>query len=285
MELACVARHPNDDVRLSVEANQLPDRRRAGPWLITWPPSSSPASSAAFAEGGFYVLRNDEDHIFVDCGPLGLGGRGGHGHNDLLSFEAVIAGVHLVTDCGAYLYTADYRERNAFRSTAYHNTPRVDGEEINRFVRPDYLWFLHDDAEFEVETCEFGAERDRLAMRHTGYCRLPDPVLVARTLTLDHREHMLAIEDRFEGEGDHDVEIPLHLAAGVGAAIGDGDIELRAQGRRFILDWAPREDWEVGEAAARVSPSYGVAVAISRLCWRRRGRLRPLRITIRSAVR
>ena len=116
----------------------------------------------------------------------------------------------------------NYAPNMAYIGWGVYVMARVDGEEINRFVRPDYLWFLHDDAEFEVETCEFGAERDRLAMRHTGYCRLPDPVLVARTLTLDHREHMLAIEDRFEGEGDHDVEIPLHLAAGVGAAIVDG---------------------------------------------------------------
>ena len=93
-----------------------------------------PIASAAFPEGGFYVMRNDRDHVFIDCGPVGLAGRGGHGHNDCLSFEAVLDGVHLVSDCGAYVYTASAEERNRFRSTAYHNTPQVDGEEINRFV-------------------------------------------------------------------------------------------------------------------------------------------------------
>src|SRR5947207_2339762 len=57
-------------------------------------------SSTAFADGGFYVMRNRRDHVFIDCGPIGTGGLGGHGHNDCLSFEAVLDGVHLVSDCG-----------------------------------------------------------------------------------------------------------------------------------------------------------------------------------------
>jgi uncharacterized heparinase superfamily protein len=69
----------------------------------------------AFPEGGVYVLRAGGDHVFVDCGPVGLAGRGGHGHNDCLSFEAVLDGVHLVTDCGAYVYTASPEWRNRFR--------------------------------------------------------------------------------------------------------------------------------------------------------------------------
>ncbi|MGI9302868.1 MAG: heparinase II/III family protein, partial [Gammaproteobacteria bacterium] len=46
--------------------------------------------SQAFTEGGFYIASNDVDHVFIDCGPVGLGGRGGHGHNDCLSFEAIL---------------------------------------------------------------------------------------------------------------------------------------------------------------------------------------------------
>ncbi len=49
-------------------------------------------------------------------------GRGGHGHNDILSFELFLNGFNVVTDCGAYLYTASREWRNRFRSTAFHNT-------------------------------------------------------------------------------------------------------------------------------------------------------------------
>ena len=111
--------------------------------------ATAPARSAAFPKGGIYVMRNRVDHVAIDCGPVGLAGLGGHGHNDCLSFEAVLDGAHLVSDCGAYVYTASAEERNRFRSTTFHNTPQIDDEEINRFIGPDQLWTLHDDAQPE----------------------------------------------------------------------------------------------------------------------------------------
>ena len=85
-------------------------------------------------------------HVVVDCGEVGMRGRGGHGHNDILSFELFLNGFNVVTDCGAYLYTASREWRNRFRSTAFHNTVQVDGEELNRFLAPDALWQLPYDA-------------------------------------------------------------------------------------------------------------------------------------------
>src|SRR5262249_18863779 len=102
--------------------------------------------SRAFAAGGFYVLRSADAHVFIDCGEVGMRGRGGHGHNDILGFELFLNGMNVVTDCGAYLYTASREWRNAFRSTAFHNGVQVDDEEVNRFVSPDALWQLVYDA-------------------------------------------------------------------------------------------------------------------------------------------
>jgi hypothetical protein len=239
-----------------------------------------PRPSAAFAAGGFYVLRNAADHVFIDCGPLGLAGRGGHGHNDLLSFEAMLAGVHLVSDCGAYLYTANYRERNNFRSTAYHNTPQVDGAEINRFVRPDYLWFLHNDAEFAVEALAFGDDADRISMSHDGYQRLASPVRVKREIVLDHRTHSLALNDSFESDGEHLFEVPLHLAVGVSAQQDGKALCLTAGERAFRLSWSPEGNWQLEVGQGRISPTYGVVLPCVRLRWARRGRPAPLRILI-----
>ena len=44
---------------------------------------------------------------------------------------------------------------------------------------------------------------------------LDDPVTPVRTITLQHREHRLRVNDAFEGAGHHLIEIPLHLAPGV----------------------------------------------------------------------
>ena len=117
-------------------------RRRSTPSQA----ADEPRRSAAFPDGGFYVLRNPSSHLFIDCGDVGMRGRGGHGHNDILSFELFMNGANIVTDCGAYVYTASRDWRNRFRSTAFHNTIQVDDEEVNRFVEPNALWQLVDDA-------------------------------------------------------------------------------------------------------------------------------------------
>ena len=239
------------------------------------------ARSIAFPEGGVFVMANAEDHVFIDCGPVGLAGRGGHGHNDCLSFEAVLRNERVVVDCGCYVYTASFAERNAFRSTAYHNTPCIDGEEINRFIRPDYLWNLHYDAVPEVREWRPGPEQDVLRCAHRGYERLASPVVPERTFVLHHGSHRLEIHDRFSGQGSHHVSIPLHLAPGVKAdrvAENQAVLELPS-GRRIALTWS-QSGYEFRIGSGRWAPSYGVVVPIVRLEWVRRGGLAPLSVSI-----
>lgn len=259
------------------EAYWLLGAEKAAQLPATDTPSQPPASTA-FKDGGFYVMRTDApngfNHVFIDCGLLGLAGRGGHGHNDILSFEAVLRGKMLISDCGAYLYTASAKERNNFRSTAYHNTPQVDGEEINRFIRPDYLWNLHNDAKPELLAWETGTERDLFRGSHSGYERLPAPVRPERTVILDHARSALAWRDCLTGEGEHEVAIPLHLAPGVEVAeAAPGQLRLRAGDQSFVLAWDDAAAWEFAKSPARVSPTYGIALPATRLSWHRRGPL------------
>jgi uncharacterized heparinase superfamily protein len=237
--------------------------------------------SKAFPSGGFYIMRNNRDHIFIDGGPVGLAGRGGHGHNDCLSFEAFLGGVHLVSDCGAYVYTASYAERNRFRSTAYHNTPQVDGIEINRLIRPDYLWNLHYDAVPEVKRWETGSERDVFTGVHSGYQKLEQPLIPERSIQLDHFRHLLTVEDHFRGDGIHNITVPLHLAPGVAAMeVEPGILELSSGNKRFMLTWTGVCDWRMTIEVARVSPSYGRVVPALKLLWQRHGVCKPLTVSL-----
>jgi hypothetical protein len=235
--------------------------------------------SQPFREGGVYILRGGGDHVFLDCGPVGLAGRGGHGHNDCLSFEAALGGVHLVTDCGSFVYTASPEWRNRFRSTAFHNTPQVDGEEQNRLG--DSLWTLRNDARPELRRWQPGTAHDLVECAHTGYTRLRSPVVPVRTIVLDRSAHALAVADRFEGEGEHELAVPLHLALGVEAVeLAPGRWLLEADGRRFSLRFGEEGDWDARTEPGWVSPSYGRKLAIVRLVLRRRGSLRPLVVAI-----
>jgi uncharacterized heparinase superfamily protein len=255
-----------------------------GPEAAARLPSSSvaprPPGSTAFPQGGFFVMRNATDHVFIDCGRVGLADRGGHGHNDCLSFEAALDGVPLVSDCGAFLYTASFEQRNRFRSTAFHNTPRLDGAEMNR-IDPRLLWHLRYDAKPELRGFEAGADLDRFCGAHAGYRRLDPPVTPVRTIVLDHHRHALTVRDDFEGAGRHRVEVPLHLAPGVEAEPGSpGLVVLRAGSRSFRLVWQPVEAWALEIGQGRVSPSYGVALPITRLLFSRDGELHSLELRI-----
>ena len=255
-----------------------------GPAVADALDDTPPPGSALFPDGGCAVLRNGGDHVFVDCGPVGLAGRGGHGHNDCLSFEAVLDGVHLIADPGSFVYTASVEWRNRFRSTAFHNTPGVDGAEQNRLVAETNLWQLHYDAVPEVREPP-SEPLPRLRIAHRGYRRLTLPVTPVRTIELEPEAHRLTVEDSFEGKGRHEVVIPLHLAPDVEATIGEpGRIVLTGAGRSFELSWADPARWTVSLGESWLSPSYGVRHPSRRLEFRREGTLAPLSIVLEPSA-
>ncbi len=112
-------------------------------------PYEPATESAAYPDGGYYVLRGGDLYAIVRCGDVGRYGRGGHGHNDQLSFELAAGGRPLVIDPGSYVYTSSPAERNRFRSTAYHSTLRLDGAEQNE-LRTDDLFSMEDRARAEA---------------------------------------------------------------------------------------------------------------------------------------
>ena len=122
---------------MSAQGLSEPRRHRLGLPHTFWP--KAPARSAAFPQGGFYVIRCGRDHLVVRCGPVGIRGAGSHDHNDQLGFELVVDGRRIVTDSGTYTYTRDLAARYAFRSTAAHSVIQLGHEEQNPIV-PEMPW-------------------------------------------------------------------------------------------------------------------------------------------------
>ena len=253
---------------LPLDLSPVNDHRYLQPLAGIDPPPRGPA---AFPHGGVYVLARGGDHVVIDCGPVGLAGRGGHGHNDCLSFEATLDGTKVVTDSGTFVYTGSPEWRNRFRGTAAHNTPLVDGEEQNRI--PASLWLLENDAQPEPIL----VEELRFRGAHTGYLRLADPVRPVRTIALEPDLHALLVHDELDARAPHDVEIPFHLAEGIDAgAPEDGIVPLG----RFTLRWRSPQPWDCTVEPAWVSPSYGVKRATHRVVFRRSGSVAPLTVVI-----
>lgn len=235
------------------------------------PDHATPPQSTAFPLGGFYVLRSSSAHLIVDCGEVGFGKRGGHGHNDILSFELFMNGFNIVTDCGAYLYTASREWRNRFRSTAFHNTVQVDGEELNRFVSPDSLWQLRYDAVPVGPRLEYGHNADTFFGGHRGYERLTPPVTQTRQIVMDHCAARVLVRDRISGTGVHEVVSRFHLDPEVRAAVDGYDVRLSC-GDREVWLLADQQQTSVPLLpvleAGWVSPGYGVKVPVTVVVWR-----------------
>jgi hypothetical protein len=212
-------------------------------------------------------------------------GRGGHGHNDILSFEASLANVPVVSDAGCFVYTASFEERNHFRSTGVHNTPQVDDAELNRFIAPDVLWLLHDDAQPLAAAIEERAEEVVFCGGHTGYRRLAPPVEVQRTIALQRQHARLCVIDRLGGEGTHAVRVPLQLSVGwrllrQGAGLAEFE---NASGKVLTVRWSPG-GWQLHVVVGRVAPSYGVALEAPRCQWDLRAPVRDLVLKVELEI-
>ena len=235
------------------------------------PAEPDPLRSVAFNDGGFYVLRSESAHVFIDCGDVGMRGRGGHGHNDILSFELFLNGFNVVSDCGAYLYTASREWRNRFRSTAFHNGLQVDDQELNRFIGPDFLWQLCNDSHPVQASLSGGSRVDSFRGAHDGYERLDQPVTHTRDYLLDRQGPRVLVRDTLTGRGEHEFAWRFHLDPAVRPAphgsdvrltVGDRDVWLLPDEHAAGLAFEIEDGW--------VSPSYGVRVPTRVLVWRGR---------------
>jgi Heparinase II/III-like protein/Heparinase II/III N-terminus len=94
------------------------------------PPMAGDEPVAHFPETGYSVLRAEGGRstlALFDHGALGMPPSYGHAHADALSFVLYRDGEAVLIDPGTFTYTGDPAWRRYFRSTAAHNTMRIDG--------------------------------------------------------------------------------------------------------------------------------------------------------------
>ena len=83
----------------------------------------------AYPDFGVYVFRSSRLFLCLRAGLSPDDGTGGHAHVDQLCLEVSIEGVDWIRDPGSYVYTADVKSRNAYRSNHAHFVPYVlEGE-------------------------------------------------------------------------------------------------------------------------------------------------------------
>ena len=224
-------------------------------------PSEPKVETCFFEQAGLIVSRSLEagSYLLISNSIVGTKGFGNHKHNDLLSFEYHDRNVPLIVDPGSHVYTSDFNSRNAFRSTASHNTLMVDGIEQNEF-KPEWLFRMFAKAtpsHIHVAPSERGVTYEG---SHNGYTvQLSEPVTHQRQFTFDAVEGELDILDTLKGVGTHDFVWHFHFDPGVKAELaqGGGAVDLKVESKAWRVTWSDRS-LQAALMPGDVSPSYGV---------------------------
>jgi hypothetical protein len=192
-------------------------------------------TSREFRPSGYFVMRDgwqrDSSFVLIDCGPHGAEIGCGHAHSDALSIEFASRGVTWIVDPGTYVYAANAKTRDEFRSTAAHNTVTVDDRSQSIPTAP-FSWRTA----AECRLHEFSDLGDAIFFQgsHDGYERLRDPVKHTRSVLFVKPdtgagvpEYML-VRDRFTANKRHRYAIRYHLAPGSEARAGANRVEARS---------------------------------------------------------
>ena len=110
-------------------------------------------NSIPFNSFGIFLNKTKKYFFAIRCGSVGQRGKGGHSHNDNLSFCMIVDGNEIFVDPGTYLYTPIPKLRNQYRSTAFHNTLELVGSEQNDWntqSKDDLFWLSSNRAKPQV---------------------------------------------------------------------------------------------------------------------------------------
>lgn len=197
--LSCVGAALFAEPSLLPEGVAHADNTAAGILLGAAPvPTVHTPDHAQYPDAGFYLMKDRSLFSLIFCGPIGTGGKGGHAHDDKLSFTLSLNGKELLVDPGVYVYTASRRYRDDYRSAEAHNTVTVCGEPQNRPLADSFWWGMHEDTRCRVLEWSHTPERAIFAGEHRGYARLQRPLVHRRRFEWLKRENQMTIVDRFD---------------------------------------------------------------------------------------
>ncbi|MFA5153485.1 MAG: heparinase II/III-family protein, partial [Clostridia bacterium] len=166
--------------------------------------------------------------------------------NDKLSFELCINGKDVIVDPGTYVYTPNPEQRNKFRSTDYHNTVCIDGQEQNDFAK-DSLFSMKNNTKTECLKWETNNDVDIFIGRHKGYERFEYPIMHRRKIKFYKKENKIEINDTFRGDGQHNLEWNLYIKD--------------KNNINYILD--KKINWH--NEATDISPNYGCKISVEKI--------------------
>lgn len=163
-----------------------------------------------FRDGGLACLHSDDSTIrlLMDFGAHGYTSLAAHAHADAMSVWLAIGDKYFLIDAGTYSYHSHPEWRSYFRSTAAHNTARVDGCDQSQ-IAGRFLW----SSKAKARLMQFQETPGRVVIEaeHDGYTGLDDPVEHRRTVNFNRITGNFSLADSFCCAHRHTIELFFHL--------------------------------------------------------------------------
>ncbi|MDP3930250.1 MAG: alginate lyase family protein [Bacteroidota bacterium] len=223
-------------------------------------PEESNFKSKLFKDIGIAIMRKEDNFLLFNVSGMAKypeSNPGSHTHSDLLSFELFAFGKTFLVDPGTYLYSADISQRMLFRSTKMHNTVVVDGFSQNNLFE-DRPWYFERNAIPEILEWTTNCNFDQIKAKHSGFTRLPDPIIHTRTLKFDKNKVEWEITDELTGSGRHVFEWHFHFDVGIDFDFVDNSVFTTCDDNNNLeLIFSENFDLNLRKESSFVSKSYG----------------------------
>lgn len=194
---------------------------------------------------GLGVFQNDSYYFAIKSSSVGQNRKGGHSHDDALSFVMNIGKNQIIVDPGTFCYAPFPKYRNQFRSGQYHNSIQLNNISILEFADSepdDIFWTKKENAILRLEKHEKG-------FIAKAKFRRGDIKLVRK---VNFYNNKIILEDNLTNIKS--AKLNFHLHPSLSNIVKEGNsIELRTE--KNLLRMKFEKDFEIKEY--EFSPSYG----------------------------
>lgn len=202
---------------------------------------------------GYFVIRNLDDMMVVDCGEVGPDFQPGHAHCDTLSFELATDGRAIIVDSGVYDYENNEMRRYV-RSTRAHNTATIDGCEQSEVW--DIFRVARRARPIRPKIERIGESRARFAGSHDGFRRLRGRPVHMRTIEYE-ADGIWTVVDTFSGKGNHRLESFIHLHPDLNVRCVGSIISLTLPSNRVVAEIEVLNASEIALEKGWYCPEFG----------------------------
>lgn len=206
----------------------------------------NPKVSSNYQDFGYIREKYNNIDLIFKCGKLGQMGKGGHNHNDNLSYELYVNNEPFVVDSGTFCYTSNFTKRNNYRMTKAHNVLTIGEHEQNEFgltTNDDMFWLNTDHS--QPQLIKYDKNRINGSIQYCGK-------LYSRNI--EFNENIIEITDNIETDLEKIVRIHLHPQIKI-ESVENGVYKLWKNENYIFLDTKHFKS-EISEY--NYSESYGV---------------------------